>query len=102
MTENLWAAAKDLPVYRVKIDEIPELDEDCWFEGRAPSCREVAEHARRIRAADLAFPVIFSADGRLMDGGHRIARAWLEGWREVGAVRFAIDPAPDWIRTNDD
>ncbi len=97
LTQNLWAAAKDLPVYRVKIDEIPELDEDCWFDGRAPTCREVADHARRIREVDPAYPVIFASDGRLMDGGHRIARAWLDGRREVDAVRFATDPPPDWI-----
>ena len=42
---------------------------DCWFHGKGPTCREVAEHARRINAADLTYPVILSADGGLMDGG---------------------------------
>ena len=97
LTENLWAAAEGLPTYRVPISEIPELDEDCWFDGRAPTCRQVAEHARRIGEVDLAYPVIFAADGRLMDGGHRIARAWLEGQTEIDAVRFTKDPDPDWI-----
>jgi hypothetical protein len=86
-----------LPVYRVALADIMELDEDCWFEGRAPTCREVAEHSRRITDADLGYPVIFASDGRLMDGGHRIARAWLEGMDEVDAVRFEVDPEPDWI-----
>ncbi|MEJ7832968.1 MAG: hypothetical protein WKF79_08650 [Nocardioides sp.] len=38
-----------------------------------------------------------STDGRLMDGGHRIARAWLEGLAWVDAVRFEVDPEPDWV-----
>jgi hypothetical protein len=84
-------------VYQVALAGIMERDEDCWFDGRAPTCREVAEHSRRITHADLGYPVIFASDGRLMDGGHRIARAWLEGLDEVGAVRFEVDPEPDWI-----
>lgn len=97
LTEKLWAAAEGLPIYKVQVSDVPELDEDCWFDGRAPTCREVAEHARRIAAVDPAYPVIFAADGRLMDGGHRIARAWLDGRSEVEAVRFVTDPDPDWI-----
>jgi hypothetical protein len=96
-TKALWAASAALPVVEVAIASIPELDEDCWFDGRAPSCREVAEHARRIQEADLGHPVILSSEGRLMDGGHRIAKAWLEGRETVDAVRFSVDPEPDWV-----
>jgi hypothetical protein len=96
-TERLWAAAEGLPAVEVPIDDIAELDQDCWFDGTAPTCREVAEHARRIQQADLAHPVILAADGHLMDGGHRIAKAWLQGRQTVTAVRFEADPEPDWI-----
>ncbi len=97
-TESLWAASSHLPVIEVPVDAIQELDEDCWFDGRAPSCREVAEHARRIQEADLRHPVILRSDGRLMDGGHRLAKAWLEGHEVVRAVRFVTDPEPDWFQ----
>ena len=63
----------------------------------APTCRAVAEHARRIEAADLSHPIILASDGALMDGGHRIAKAWLMGMTEVDAVRFEVDPAPDRV-----
>ena len=96
-TESLWAASAGLPVRRVPIDQIREFEQDCWFDGRAPNCREVAEHARRIQQADLQYPVILAADGHLMDGGHRIAKAWLEGRGAVDAVRFEVDPEPDWM-----
>ena len=96
-TDRLWAAAADLPVEAVAIDSIAEFDMDCWFRGRAPTCREVAEHARRINDADLEHPVILSADGTLMDGGHRIAKAYLLGRATIQGRRFLVDPEPDWI-----
>jgi hypothetical protein len=96
-TDRLWAESADLPIATVPIDSIVEFDMDCWFHGKGPTCREVAEHARRINAADLTHPVILSADGGLMDGGHRIAKAYLVGQRTVQARRFSTDPDPDWI-----
>lgn len=98
LTQRLWAAARDLPVRRVPIAVIAEFEQDCWFQARhTPSCRAVAEHARRIIAADLTHPVILASDGHLMDGGHRIAKAWLTGETEITAVRFETTPEPDWI-----
>jgi hypothetical protein len=98
LTEKLWRAAEGLPVIRVPLAAIAEFEQDCWFgERHAPTCKAVAEHARRIQAADLAYPVILSADGRLMDGGHRIAKAWLLGDTDIAAVRFEVDPEPERI-----
>jgi len=97
LTERLWKLAEDLPVEGVPIDTIREFDEDCWFGGTPVTCRMVARHADRIQRADLRYPVILSADGRLMDGGQRIAKAWLSGTSTVDAVRFSIDPEPDYI-----
>ena len=96
-TDRLWVLAAQLPVRDVAIDDIAEFDQDCWFHGRAPTCRQVADHARRIQTADLRFPVILASDGSLMDGGHRISKAWITGHRTVRAVRFVLDPPPDWI-----
>jgi len=97
-TQRLWALAADLPVIQVPIADIAEFDLDCWFQGRhTPSVRAVAEHARRIFNADLAFPVILNAEGQLMDGGHRLARAWMEGRTLIDAVRFPVTPDPDWV-----
>lgn len=97
MTERLWSLAEGLPVVEVPIADIAEFDQDCWFRGVAPTCRQVAQHAQRIQAADLGHPVILSSSGALMDGGHRIAKAWLAGASTVRAVRFTVDPDPDWV-----
>jgi hypothetical protein len=100
LTEKLWRGAEGLPITRVALSAIPEFEQDCWFgQGRIPTCRAVAEHARRIEEADLAYPIILSADGRLMDGGHRVAKAWLRGDTDIAAVRFVVDPEPERIVT---
>ena len=97
-TATLWRAAEGMPVRQVAIADIAEFDQDCWFgDTHVPSCRAVAVHARAIQAADLSYPIILSSDGGLMDGGHRIAKAWLFGRTEIAAVQFEVDPAPDSI-----
>ncbi len=96
-TDRLWAESAHLPIEDVEIESIAEFDMDCWFHGVAPTCRQVADHARRINTADLDHPVILSADGSLMDGGHRIAKAYLLGQTTIRARRFRTDPDPDWI-----
>jgi hypothetical protein len=101
LTERLWRLTEGLPVVDVPISEIVEFDQDCWFDGKAPTCRQVAEHARRIMSADLSYPVILSASGALMDGGHRLARAWVAGATTVPAVRFRVDPQPDHVVEDD-
>jgi hypothetical protein len=89
-------------VQTIAIADIPEFDQDCWFgASHLPTCRAVAEHAKRIQNADLTYPIILSADGGSMDGGHRIARAWLNGPVEIRMVRFARDPEPDYVIRED-
>ena len=97
LTERLWEAAEGLPVRRVAIADIAEFEQDCWFVGRnVPSCRAVAEHARRIMAADLTHPIILSSDGQLMDGGHRIAKAWLAGRDRDRRGALRGRPSPEY------
>ena len=100
--ERLWHVARTLPVRQIAIDQIAEFDQNCWFGPTAlPTCRVVAQHARRIFEADLRYPIILSAEGYLMDGGHRIAKAYLLQIRAVRAVQFQCNPEPDYILTPD-
>jgi hypothetical protein len=94
--ENVWRAARDLPVEEVQIGSIRELDEDCWFNGRPATVRAVVDHAARVNNADLELPVILASDGQVLDGMHRIAKALLEGRATLPARRLLVDPAPDW------
>lgn len=96
--DRLCALTEDLPRQQVPLSAIRELDEPYWFGGDAPpTCRAVAEHALLILATDLRHPIILSADGRVMDGMHRVAKAYLEGRKTVDAVQFEVDPEPDYV-----
>ena len=97
--DRLVALSGTLPRKRVTLSAIRELDEVYWFrdEEDPPTCRAVVEHVKLIRAADLAFPIILSADGRVMDGMHRVLRALWEGREDIEAVQFERDPAPDYV-----
>lgn len=95
--ERLWELASELPVRQVAVAGIPEVDRDCWFVERPATIRAVALHCRRILAADLALPIILDADGALMDGGHRIARALMEDVAFLPAVRFEATPPADLV-----
>jgi hypothetical protein len=46
----------------------------------------------------LSYPIILSSEGLLMDGGHRLAKAWLLNQKEIKAVQFEFNPEPDEIR----
>jgi len=96
---RLVELSKDLPRECVPLSEIRELDEAYWCGGKDQklTCREIVDHARLMLECDLAFPVILSSEGRVMDGMHRIGKALLQGIEHVKAVRFVCDPEPDYV-----
>ncbi len=94
---RLIRLSADLPVVSVPLDSIHELDTAYWALPGAehPTVREMVVHMRLVRDVDPAYPVILGADGRVMDGMHRIARAVLDGRTTIRAVRFEELPQPD-------
>lgn len=95
--DRLVALTSNLPVKRIALDRIRELDQNMFGEDEPPTWRSLAEHMRLIEAADLAYPIILSAGGDVMDGMHRVARAVLLGHTEIEAVQFDRDPPPDHV-----
>jgi len=97
--DRLVALSADLPRREVPLSEICELDEPYWFgrDGDRATVRAVAEHARLMADADLGYPIILCATGRVMDGMHRVAKAYTEGHSTITAVRFEITPEPDYV-----
>ena len=95
--DNLIRASVDLPVTDVPLDSITDVDTDFWFGfGPTPTVRRIIDHIRLIQEVDLTHPVILGADGRVMDGMHRVARAILEGHSTIRAARFVTEPEPDY------
>jgi hypothetical protein len=96
---RLISLTRHLPHIEVPLDSIRELDEPFWFQdgSEPPTCRAVAEHARLIAETDLRYPIILGADGRVMDGMHRVAKAYLEGRSTILAVQLDHHPDPDFV-----
>jgi hypothetical protein len=102
--DRLVELSRSFPRERVPLSAIRELEEPYWSNEntRQLTCREIVGHARLMLDCDLAFPIILSSDGRVMDGMHRVCKALLNGFREIEAVRFVQDPAPDYIGVHPD
>jgi hypothetical protein len=80
----------------VAISEIKELNEP-WFGPDEPvTWVALVEHLKLIDAADLRFPIILAADGAVMDGMHRAAKALRTGLSHIEAVQFSVDPPSDY------
>ena len=96
---RLIELTRDLPVVRLPLSSIDEVDTVYWFDDdfEKPTVRKVIEHAKLMQEADLAWPIILSSTGRVMDGMHRIAKALMGGHETIDAVRFEVDPEPDYV-----
>jgi hypothetical protein len=97
--QQLWDMAAGLSSKKVRVSELNALDEIRWFSERMnklPTCRAVAEHARDIYEADFRFPIILSPSGVVLDGMHRLCKAFLQGMEEIDAVQLPTMPPYRW------
>ena len=95
--DRLVALTKDFPRIEVPLTAIRELDEPFHSDIEPSTWRTMIEHVGLMDSADLSFPIILAADGRVMDGMHRVAKALLLGNPNIKAVQFTQDPEPDYI-----
>ncbi len=95
---RLIELSKSFPVKEVEISKIAELDEPYLYSDpkEVPSVRSIAEHAKLIDETDLSYPIILSRNGQVMDGMHRVAKAFMKRLKTIKAVQFESDPAPDY------
>ena len=94
--DRLVTLSRAFPPKPIRLSAIRELDEP-WDQGQTITWRAVVEHMKLMEAADMLFPIILSADGSVMDGRHRIAKAALQGLESIEAVQFDRDPDPDYV-----
>ena len=95
--DRLIELSADFPRRHIRITDLGELDRKWSGEDEAPTWRGLIDHIRLINDADLSFPIILAANGEVMDGRHRIAKAALEHRETIECVQFEIDPPPDHI-----
>ena len=98
--DHLVEMSRDLPVKQVPLSSIWELDTAYW--SQTMTVREVADHVRLVQSVDLSYPIILGEDGRVMDGMHRVVRALLEGRETIAAIRFDVQPEPDYRNCDPD
>jgi hypothetical protein len=82
---------------RVPLTTIRELEAPWAGDDEPATWRALVAHVRLMDDADLAFPIILAADGAVMDGMHRVAKALRAGHSTIEAVRFLVDPPPDHV-----
>lgn len=100
--ETIWTAAEGKPQISVAVEDLNILDAVVWFGGPKdvkPTIRRIAEHARDIFNADLSYPIITTRSGEVLDGAHRIARAYIDGLHRIAAVLLDDWPPPDGLFT---
>ena len=94
--DRLVRLSRDLPVRAVPLADVSELDAPV-FGDDPPTWRGLVAHLELMDAADLAYPIILAADGAVMDGRHRPAKALRERRSTIDAVQFREDPTPDYV-----
>jgi hypothetical protein len=91
--DRLIELSRELPVKDVELASIWEIDTPYW--SQPLTVRQVAQHVRLVRDVDPVHPIILAADGRVMDGMHRVVKALLDGRETIRAVQFETQPEPD-------
>lgn len=98
---SLVALSEKLNVKEILITDIQELNEAYWFPDTHPTTQQMIEHMQLVNAADLSYPIILCAEGRVMDGMHRIAKAILGHQTHIQAVQYEHTPKPDFINVDE-
>lgn len=98
---RLVELSQNFKVKNILLSEIKELNEAYWFSDIHPTTQQIIEHIELINAADLSYPIILCADGRVMDGMHRVAKAKLHYQTYISAVQFEQTPEPDFINVDE-
>lgn len=99
---RLVELSQNFATIEIALTEIRELNESYWFPNTHPTTQEIIDHIQLVQDADLKYPIIVCADGRLMDGMHRVAKAKLQGQLTLQAVKFEVTPQPDFINVDAD
>jgi hypothetical protein len=97
---RLWTLASSMPVEEVSLGSFDWENDNfqCNSLSDPPLWRDIGEHLKRALEADLQYPIVISAEGKVMDGMHRILKCHALGHRTVKAVRFEKNPEPDIVR----
>ena len=63
--------------------------------------KKYKDDVERIKNADLSYPVIVTGNHKIVDGYHRVAKAFLEGKKHINAYIFGSDLMNKFIINRD-
>lgn len=95
--DRLIELSASFPRKRVPLSHVRELDQPWRGDDDPQTWRSLVAHVRLMDEADLQYPIILAADGTVMDGMHRVAKAVRTGLRDIEAVQFVEDPPHDHV-----
>jgi hypothetical protein len=95
--DRLVELTRNFPRKPVPLTAIRELDQPWSGDDEHQTWRAMLAHVQLMDEADLAYPIILSADGAVMDGMHRAAKAVRLGCHTIEAVQFDVDPPADHL-----
>lgn len=93
LATSLIESAKGLPVFEF---DITTIDLDTVLKWKISTLRDYVVHYIRVTKVDSDRPLIFNSKGILMDGWHRLVKALSQGKKILMAVKFEVDPEPDF------
>ena len=95
--DRLVELTRDFPRKPVPLTAIRELDQPWSGDDEQQTWRAMLAHIQLMDEADLAYPIILAADGAVMDGMHRVAKAVRLGHDTIEAVQFEMNPPADHL-----
>ena len=99
---RLVKLSQNFKIQQIPVNDIQELNEAYWFPKSVPTTQQIIEHLQLVNDADLSYPIILCASGRVMDGMHRVAKACISNQSDILAVQFEQTPKPDFINIDAD
>ena len=92
--ERLWKLADQLETFEADTRAfLDQLETARWGEITG---LDLLTHFHRVSHADFDHPIILAPDGHIMDGMHRLCRAFLERRETIPAVQFERLPPCDF------
>ncbi len=95
---RLLELSKDFPIIHISLEDIREVNEPYWFAaGSTVTTKDILEHMKLVNEASLDYPIMLCSEGRIIDGMHRVAKAYLAGHTYIKAIQFEEPLTPDYI-----
>ena len=89
---KLWKYVEGFEVELLHVRSLMEelQHKPLWLDECSGSLKGFLDHCARVERADLSFPIIVNQQGEVLDGLHRLCKAFMNGERLIRAVRLEL------------